>query len=220
MATKKASKGARKTSAGRSKDTTAPMREALGQAARLSAERLNSAEVCQRLDQLAEEILRRACSQKQFDQSVGNCNERGCDRAEEPKIVPCLRLRWGDGPQDRLETEDTEILCLTVCNPYSNVTLKDFTAHVLVFDAGGASVPALPDGTPSVIIKPSFHVCFGDIPPCDPQRPDRSCVSRELVLISRGAKVGGYQVRIVYCFEACFTVLGFDHVFKIELVAS
>src|SRR3712207_8484092 len=48
-----------------------------------------------------------------------NCNDRGCDRVEEPKIVPCLHLRWGDGPQDRLETEDTEILCLTVCNPYS-----------------------------------------------------------------------------------------------------
>jgi hypothetical protein len=191
------------------------MRETMAQ-----AEQQNNADICERVDQVVNDLLRRSCAQKQFEQTFGNCGHKECQKVEEPKIAPCLRLRWGDGPQDQLETEDTEVLCLTVCNPYSNVAFNDFTVQILVTDANGNAVPNLPDGTPSVLIKPSFMICFDDIPPCDPRRPGQSCVSREVVLITRGAKVGPYRVHVLYCFEACFTKLAFEAAFRIDLVAS
>jgi len=144
-----------------------------------------------------------------------------CQTVDEPKIVPCLSLRWGDGPQDHLETDDTEVLCITVCNPYSNVVLKNFTLQLIVTDANGAPVANQPDGTPSVLIKPNFMICFDDIPPCNPERPDQpSCVSREVVLINRGAIEGKYKVVVVYCFDACFTQVDFAQAFELELVKS
>jgi hypothetical protein len=148
-------------------------------------------------------------------------NVGACQEVEEPKIVPCIRLRWGDGPQDQLETEDTEILCVTVCNPYSNVILKDFTLHLIVTDANGLPVPNQPDGTPTVQIKPSYMICFDDIPACNPDKPDKpSCVSREVVLINRGAIAGTYKVIVAYCFHACFTKVAVQSAFKLELVKS
>lgn len=147
--------------------------------------------------------------------------KEACQRVEEPKIVPCLRLRWGDGLKDQIETEDTEILCISVCNPYSNVVLKDFTLHLVVTDVNGNLVANLPNGTPSVQLKPSYMIGYGDIPPCDPDKPDQpSCVTREVVLINRGAIAGKYKIRMVYCFDACFTTLDYTSVFDLVLVKS
>jgi hypothetical protein len=191
------------------------MRSALAQ-----TEQRNNADLCGIIDDAANNLIRRACAQKQFEQTSGNCNNERCQKVDEPKIEPCLRLRWGDGAQDQLETEDTEVLCITVCNPYSNVAFNDFTLQLLVTDASGNAVPNLPDGTPSVFIKPSFMICFDDIPPCDPNNPRQSCVSREVVFISRGAKVGTYRILVIYCFQACFTKLSLQAAFKLDLVAS
>lgn len=212
--TKKATKSARKATT-RSEDTMAAMRATMAQ-----SERLNNADICRAVDEFLNNEIRRDCSQKQFEQTSGNCRDRECQRVDEPKIEPCLRLRWGDGAQDQLETEDTEVLCITVCNPYSNVALNNFTLHLFVRDANGNMVPNLPDGTPSVIIKPSYMICFDDIPPCDPRNPRQSCVSREVVLITRGAIVGPYRVFVVYCFEACFTKIAIEAAFRLDLVAS
>lgn len=144
-----------------------------------------------------------------------------CQPIREPNVVPCLRMRWGDGPNDRIETHDTEILCITVCNPYSNVILKDFTLQLVVANPDGGPVATLPDGTPSVLIKPDFMISFGDIPTCDPAKPDRpSCISREVVLITSGAIEGKYPLFVVYCFEASFTKMGAAEAFELELVKS
>ncbi|MBX2820854.1 MAG: hypothetical protein KTR29_14265 [Rhodothermaceae bacterium] len=143
-----------------------------------------------------------------------------CQPVEEPTLVPCIKLKWGDGPKDCLETDDVEVICITVCNPYSNVTLKDFMLHLTVTDAVGGPVPMLPDGTPSVFIKPDYMICFGDIPPCDPASGESSCVSREAVLVSRGAAEGNYQVFTAHCFEASFTKIDFGTTFDLELVRS
>lgn len=144
-----------------------------------------------------------------------------CSPIEIPDCDPCIRLHWGDGPKDCLETEDTEILCITVCNPYCNVILADFTMQLVITDEAGNPVATLPDGTPSVRIKPDYMICFGDIPPCDPKKPDDpSCISREIVLLTCGALEGKYKIRLVYCFDACFTKLDFDRAFEIELVKS
>ena len=181
---------------------------------------LNAADICERIEDAVNDIIRKSCSKKQFEIKSGNCSDR-CQTIEEPKIVPCLRLRWGDGPQDHLETDDTEVLCITVCNPYSNVVLKDFNLQLIVTTAAGGAVPNQADGTPSVMIKPQFNICFDEIPPCDPQKPGQSCVSREVVLIDRGAVPGQYRVLAYYCFEACFTKFSRQPaVFTLDLVAS
>jgi len=195
-----------------------PMREHIEAA---QAAKLSNAELCEKLEDVADNLIRAACAKKQFDLASGNCGQ-GCQTIEEPKIVPCLHLRWGDGPQDHLETDDTEVLCITVCNPYSNVVLKDFNLQLIVTTAAGGAVPNQADGTPSVIIKPSFNICFDDIPPCDPAgHNQQSCVSREVVMINRGAVPGQYKVFVIYCFEACFTKLGFDPAaFVLDLVSS
>jgi hypothetical protein len=194
-----------------------PMREPLAQAANL-----NNADICKRVDETANNLIRQACLKKQFEQTDGNCAgiDKECRKIEEPKIVPCLRLKWGDGPNDHLETDDTEVLCITVCNPYSNVTLEDFTVQLIVTDANGNAVANQADGTPSVMIKPSFMICFDDIPACNPSNPAQSCVSREVVLINRGAKPGKYRVFVIYCFHACFTELRAEAAFELDLVAS
>ncbi|HYO92535.1 MAG TPA: hypothetical protein VEQ40_12900 [Pyrinomonadaceae bacterium] len=191
-----------------------PIGEAFAQAAEAT-----HAVSCGRIDTFANNEIRKACAKKQFEQTTGNCNDKHCQQVEQPKIVPCFRLRWGDGPNDQLETEDTEILCLTVCNPYSNVALNNFTVQLIVTDINGMPVPNQPDGTPSVLIKPSYMICFDDIPPCNPQRPLQSCVSREVVMINRGAIPGKYRIFVIYCFQACFTELN-GQLFELELVSS
>jgi hypothetical protein len=127
-----------------------------------------------------------------------------CVDAAIPDLRPCVSISWGDSRCDCMETDDTEVLCITVCNCYSNVTLRDLTiGFVFVTDANGAGVPVLPDGTASVDIRPLGPLCFGDIPPCRDGRP--GCVSREVVLIARGARPGGYQVQVgAICYSASF----------------
>lgn len=120
-----------------------------------------------------------------------------------PDVKPCIEVKWGDSKCDCLETDDVEVACITICNCYSNVTFSDFTiGQIFVTTATGAPIPTLPDGTPSVQVIPSGPICFGDIGPCVEGRPN--CVSRELVIYTRGA-VGG-QYRLVFrgiCFEVC-----------------
>jgi hypothetical protein len=214
MTTKKAAKST-KRDASRGGDPLEAMRATLAQ-----AEREDNAELCRRVDEYFNDEIRRACAQKLFEQTFGNCKIKQCQTVAEPKIVPCLRLRWGDGAKDQLETEDTEVLCITVCNPYANVAFNNFTMQLIVRDANGNLVPNLPDGTPSVLIKPSYMICFDDIPPCDPRNPGQSCVSREVVLITRGAIVGPYRIFVLYCFQACFTQLRIEAAFTLDLVAS
>jgi hypothetical protein len=146
-----------------------------------------------------------------------------CELAEIPKLLPCFKLHWGDGPKDMIETTDTECMCLTACNRYSNVTFKGLTVVISeITKADGTPVPDLPDGTPSVFVKPSRFICFGDLPPCNPNanKPDRlSCVSRELVLVSRGAMEGKYLLNIKYYYSVHLDFKGADQ-FKLLLTAS
>lgn len=138
-----------------------------------------------------------------------NPDENGCDchcdcvEVKLPDIHPCISVAWGDSPCDCLETDDVEVACITVCNCYSNVTFNDLTiGQILVTDLAGNPVPNLPDGTPSIQIIPTGPICFGNIGPCT-DRDHPSCVSRELVIYTRGAI--GKNYRLV--FKAiCFSV--------------
>ncbi len=137
-------------------------------------------------------------------------DEKGCDcecdchAVEFPRIRPCITVKWGDTPCDCMETDDVEVLCVTVCNCYSNVTFANLSiGQILVTDTAGNPVPVLPDGTPSVQVIPSGPICFGDIPPCR-DRDNPSCVSRELVLYTRGAIGKKYRLTFnAICFNVC-----------------
>lgn len=126
-----------------------------------------------------------------------------CIELELPKIKPCFSVRWGDSECDCLETNDVETLCITVCNCYSNITFDDLSiGQIHITNMDGTPVPTLPDGTPSAQIIPSGPLCFGSVPPC--VRGRASCVSREVVLYTRGAKGGNYRLS----FEGvCFSVI-------------
>ena len=127
-----------------------------------------------------------------------------CTAVELPEFVPCISIKWGDSPCDRLETNDVEVLCITVCNCYSNVTFNSLSiGHIVVTDMAGNPVPLLPDGTPSVQILPSGPICFGSIGPCK-NACHPNCVSRELVLYTRGAIGKDYRLS----FEGiCFSIV-------------
>lgn len=132
----------------------------------------------------------------------GDCH-CDCVAVKLPDIKPCISVGWGDSQCDCLETDDVEVLCITVCNCYSNVTFEDLSiGHILVTDMAGNPVPNLPNGSPSVQVIPSGPICFGDLGPCR-GRNQPSCVSRELVLYTRGAIGKDYRLS----FEGvCFTV--------------
>jgi hypothetical protein len=127
-----------------------------------------------------------------------------CGEMQFPDIQPCISVAWGDSPCDCLETDDVEVACITVCNCYSNVTFNNLSiGQILITDTAGNPVPNLPDGTPSIQIVPSGPICFGDIGPCtDKDHP--TCVSRELVVYTRGAI--GKKYRLSFrgiCFNVC-----------------
>jgi len=127
-----------------------------------------------------------------------------CKPVELPRIQPCISVKWGDSKCDCLETNDFEVLSITVCNCYSNITLQDFMIGQLEMTGpNGTPVPLLPDGTPSVQLVPSGPICFGDIGPCtNPKQP--SCVTREVVLYTRGARAGQYRLVLNgICFAVC-----------------
>lgn len=128
----------------------------------------------------------------------------GCKKVPQPEVKPCISVGWGDSKCDCMETDDVEVLCITVCNCYTNITFSDFTINaVLVTDGSGGPVPTLPDGTPSVEVTPLGPLCFGDIGPCKDNKP--TCISRQVVLQTRGAKGGTYQLQLIgICYEVCF----------------
>jgi len=136
----------------------------------------------------------------------------GCKEIKLPEVKPCVSVTWGDGKCDNLETDDYEVMSISICNCYSNVTFTGMTiGYIYVTDDKGKTVPILPDGSLSVEAVPFGPICFGDIGPC--KDGEANCVTREFVLHTRGAKAGKYKLNIgSICYdithhyreEACF----------------
>lgn len=170
---------------------------------------------CAEIKQDQETYLSKHCAHKfnLLPRTTCDCPDSGaldkgdchcdCVAVKLPDIKPCISVAWGDSKCDCMETDDVEVLCITVCNCYSNVTFNDLSiGHIQITDMAGNPVPILPDGTPSVQVIPSGPICFGDIGPCK-GRNQPGCVSRELVLYTRGAVGKDYRLS----FEGvCFTV--------------
>ena len=132
-----------------------------------------------------------------------------CRKFESCDLSPEISVRWGDSACDCLESDDVEVLCITVCNHFSNLTYVNFSiGQIIVTEMDGTPVPTLPDGSASIQFIPSGAICFGDIGPCVPGR--QNCVTREVALYTRGAKGKNYRLS----FDGvCFTV---QHAAKTE----
>lgn len=130
----------------------------------------------------------------------GACGNKCCHEVELPELKPCISISWGDSKCDHMETDDVEILCITLCNCYSNIDFTNVMLHYMqITDAAGNPVPYLPDGTPSVMVVPVGPICFGDIGHCCDGKP--TCKSREFVLYTRGARAGKYHLKLgAVCF--------------------
>ena len=122
-----------------------------------------------------------------------------CLPVDLPRIAPWTSIHWGDSECDCIEGDDTEVMHLTVCNPYRNLTLSNLTIHqLLVVDMNGNPPPLLPDGSPSIQLVPVGPYCFDDLEPC-------TCVTRQFVLRLRGAVPGPWRILVKgICFDACF----------------
>jgi hypothetical protein len=133
----------------------------------------------------------------------GDCH-CDCRAVQLPDLQPCISVAWGDSECDCMETDDVKIFCVTVCNCYSNVTFNNLTiGQIRITDMAGNPVPVLPDGTPSVQFIPTGPICFGDIGPCKGKNQP-ACVSRELVLYTRGAVGKDYRLSFEgVCFSVC-----------------
>lgn len=117
--------------------------------------------------------------------------EARCTRLEMPDIEPSFHITWAQDACDCVESDDVEVMNLTICNPYSNIAMTAIVVSRLeVLNADGSPVALLPDGTPSVGIVPMGPYCFGDIEGC-------GCVSREFTLRNRGASARQpYHIRV------------------------
>jgi hypothetical protein len=144
------------------------------------------------------------------------CNACGaeCQEVALPKIEPCVSISWGNSDCDCFETDDVETAVISICNCYSNIAFTNVhISYLSITMPDGSPVPVLPDGTPSVGLVPIGPVCFGDIGPC--KEGATNCVSREIVIRTRGAKSGAYKINVIgICYEVilkqmlndCFTL--------------
>lgn len=186
---------------------------ALGRSLQKAQERAARGDpACDAVNDLVDAYLARACEAKhnsmtplQGPDGTGcPCEEGECQVAEIPDFRPCISVRWGDSKCDCLESDDLEVVCITVCNCYSNISFSHLSiAAVFVTNASGAIVlNDLPDGGHSVQPLPLGPLCFGDIPPCVDGVP--GCVSRQFVLRLRGAQAGTYQLNLLgVCYDVC-----------------
>jgi len=169
------------------------------------AARTPEAERCERIAEQVNEELRRIPRFNLMRKCKGEQEFPRCTPLELPRIRPLTFVLWGDSRCDCIEGDDTEIMSLVVCNPYSNLVLGDFTINrIEVVQDNGQPVPKLPDGSPSIQLVPLGPYCFDDIPPC-------TCIWRQFVLRLRGAVPGRYRILLQgICFEACIHQLQED----------
>ncbi len=117
--------------------------------------------------------------------------KRACNPIDLPDLHPCFYLHYGDSPGDEIETHDTEVVYLTVCNRFTSIRYKELrvTSITIVPKAGGG------DGLADKIkLVPDKFIQFGCLDGC-------ACKSRELALIARDVIAGEYTINVSYCVD-------------------
>ncbi|NPA81530.1 MAG: hypothetical protein GXO31_02855 [Epsilonproteobacteria bacterium] len=122
---------------------------------------------------------------KCIDVCEGSSNGMGLERAH-----PCFKIKWGDGPEDRLETDDVEIMCLVAKNCFSDIAFEDIEIKDIII----SSTNVVNNG--SILIKPCKNIYIKKLDPCKE-------ATREIVLITRRAAPGEYIVHLVYEYTVC-----------------
>lgn len=118
-----------------------------------------------------------------------------CTHVELPELRPCFELRWGEQADDRLETNEVQVLYLVVRNPYANITFKDLSVTATI----RAGVATQQNSAAGVVLIPSQPICFSDLLPCNPAQPEQfSYLARELILVAREASSGPYVIELDY----------------------
>lgn len=102
------------------------------------------------------------------------------------KLDLCFYLQLTDSPADDIEDDDTEVMYLTVCNPYSNLKIKGLRI------IGITLLPTQPIHLAQIV--PDCFICFDCLDPC-------SCKSRELAFITRKVPPGAYTIEVEYCVD-------------------
>ncbi|MDD1607371.1 MAG: S8 family serine peptidase [Methylococcaceae bacterium] len=113
-----------------------------------------------------------------------------CTPVEIPAFAPCFSLHWGDSPNDQIETHDTEIIYITACNPYCNVSFKGLKIIAIRI------IPnyVLPNGEMAVELAASSLICYDTLGPL-------ACATREYALITGSTAPGNYKLEFDYCIE-------------------
>ncbi len=124
-----------------------------------------------------------------------------------PDIGLCFQIHWGDGDQDRIESEDYETLYLVAHNPYLNVTFSDVTVTAITLHyIHDGKVVRLPRAEythePLADLTPRSMVSFGVLPPARLGNPTQ--VARQLVLGTFRTPPGPYQIHIEYQYGIKF----------------
>jgi len=139
-----------------------------------------------------------------------------CSTLDLPTLEPCFYLHWGDGRRDQMETHDDEVLYITACNPYGNLTFRGLTITniSIVYKHIAGPIPYKKDDTaiaagnsPHIPIVTSVPVTDGSIQ-IVPNRLVQlgylcgcSCASQAVYLSIQNAKPQDYEVVVEYCID-------------------
>jgi thermitase len=118
------------------------------------------------------------------------CTSLPCTPVDIPRLAPCFKLHWGDSLLDQIETHDTEIIYITACNPYCNVTFKGLKIIAIKI------IPnyVLPNNEMAVELAASSLICYGTLGPS-------RCTTREYALITNNMTPGTFTLEFEYCIE-------------------
>jgi hypothetical protein len=130
---------------------------------------------------------------------------------QQTNFEPIFSLHWGDGTTDQFESHDTEIIYISIRNPFRNLIYRG----VKIFNIRITPNQVLPSGEDALELIPAEIACFDEIEPC-------SYVSRDFAFLIQNAVVQGYQITFDYCIEETAIVSPNDGSasFNIQVVAS
>ncbi|PTX60472.1 hypothetical protein C8N46_106116 [Kordia periserrulae] len=155
-------------------------------------------------------------------------SEETCSTLDLPRLEPCFYLHWGDSQKDQMETHDDEVLYITACNPYGNLSFRGvtITSISILYKKGfvkkgddtiraaatiGQHIPnEHPDGSvkPNTPILTTHQVVTDGSIQIVPNRLIHlgdlcgcSCASQALYLSIQNAKPTDYEILIEYCID-------------------